>query len=114
MSGHDIGLCSGLVSAQPLWKLAPTRDTDGTSFVDFMMVIPRLKKKPQKYIERTLNEIHLVLSQYSHVVVFADMNLKINCLWISHKFQPGLCHELVAAIRHRVPEAVLVGDPTRC
>lgn len=113
MSGQDIGYCSGVVAAQPLWKLAPTRDSDGTSFGDFMMVIPRLKKKPQKYIERTLREIHLVLSQYSHVVVFADINLKINCLWISHKFQPGLCQELVAAIRRRVPEAVLVGDPSR-
>lgn len=113
MSDHDLGFCNGLTPSQPLWKLAPTRDTDGTSFVDFMMVIPKLKRKPQKYIDRTLKEIHLVLVQYSNVVVFADINLKINCLWISHKFQPGICQELVAAIRSRVPEAMLVGDMAR-
>lgn len=113
MSYQEIGFSNGLTPSQPLWKLAPTRDTDGTSLVDFMMVIPKLKKKPQKYIERTLKEIHLVLIQYSHVVVFADINLKINCLWISHKFQPSIRQELVAAIRRRVPEAMLVGDMAR-
>lgn len=113
MSNQAISFCSSLEPSQPLWKLAPTRDSDGTSFVDFMMVIPRLKRKPQKYIERVLREIHLVLLQYSNVVVFADINLKINCLWISHKFQPGICQELVAAIRRCVPEAMLVGDMAR-
>jgi hypothetical protein len=113
MSGQELGFYNGLMPSQPLWKLAPTRDSDGTSFVDFMMVIPRLKRKPQKYIDRTLKEIHLVLVQYSHVVVFANINLKINCLWISHKFQPGICQELVTAIRQRVPEAMLVGDMAR-
>lgn len=96
--------------AGPLWKVAPTRDEDGKSFVDFMMIIPKLKKKPQKYIDKTLNDIQMVLSQYSHVVVFANMNMKINCLWISHKPQPGICQELASAIRQYVPEATLVGD----
>lgn len=113
MSGQELGFFKGLLPSQPLWKLAPTRDTDGTSYVDFMMVIPKLKNKPQKYIERTLQDIQLVLVQYSHIVVFADINLKINCLWISHRFQPGICQELVAAIRSRVPEAMLVGDMAR-
>jgi len=110
MSDSEIGLFKGLMPGGPLWKVAPTRDENGKSFVDFMMIIPKLKKKPQKYIDRTLKDIQKVLSQYSHVVVFADMNLKINCLWISHKAQPGLGKELVSAIRQYVPEAMLVGD----
>ncbi len=113
MSDQEISFFNGLMPGGPLWKIAPTRDEDGKSFVDFMMVIPKLKKKPQNYIERTLHEINLVLCQYSNVVVFANMNLKINCLWISHKAQPGICQEIAAAIRHRVPEAMLVGDLAR-
>lgn len=113
MSSQEINFFSGIVPGGPLWKIAPTRDENGKSFIDFMMIIPKLKKKPQKYIDRTLNDIQMVLSQYSNVVVFANMNLKINCLWISHKAQPGLCQELAAAIRHRVPEAMLVADTSR-
>lgn len=110
MSEQKIAFFNGLTPSEPLWKLAPTRDDEGKSFGDFMMLIPKLKKKPQPYIESTLGKIHMVLSQYNHVVVFADINLKINCLWISHKPQPGLCLELVAAIQRQVPEALLVAD----
>lgn len=113
MSNQDIDFFSGIMPGEPLWKYAPTRDEDGRSFVDFMMIIPKLKKKPQNYIDRTLKEIEIVLSQYRHIVVFANMNLQINCLWISHRQQPGFCQELVTAIRNRVPEAMLVGDIAR-
>ncbi len=113
MSNQEIGSFNGLMPGGPLWKVAPTRDENGKSFVDFMMIIPKLKKKPQNYIERTLKDIEMVLSQHSDMVVFANMNLKINCLWVSHKPQPGFCQELAAAIRHVVPEAMLVGDLTR-
>lgn len=113
MTDQNIGFFNGLMPGGPLYKIAPTRDENGKSFVDFMMIIPKLKKKPQKYIERTLKDIEMVLNQYSSVVVFANMNLKINCLWVSHKPQPGLCQELAAAIRHRIPEAMLVGDLAR-
>ena len=113
MSDQEISFFNGLMPADPLWKIAPTRDEEGKSFVDFMMIIPRLKRKPQAYIEKTLNDIQMVLNQYSNDVVFANMNLKINCLWISHRHRPGFCQELAAAIRHRVPEAMLVSDVQR-
>ncbi len=113
MSSQEIDVFGGMMPGGPLWKIAPTRDENGKSFVDFMMIIPKLKKKPQNYIERTLKDIELVLHQYADKVVFANMNLQINCLWVSHKPQPGLCQELAAAIRHRVPEAMLVGDLAR-
>ena len=113
MTDQNIGFFNGITPAGPLWQVAPTRDENGNSFIDFMMIIPKLKKKPQTYIDKTLRDIQMVLSQYRHVVVFANMNLKINCLWISHKAQPGLCQELSAAIRRYVPEATLVGDTSR-
>lgn len=113
MSEQKIDMFKGIVPGEPLYKLAPTRDENGKSFVDFMLIIPKLKKKPQKYIDRTLQDIQMVLSRYSNEVVFANMDLKINCLWISHKPRPGLCKELTSAIRKHVPEAMLVGDIAR-
>jgi hypothetical protein len=113
MSDHKIDMFKGVLPGEPLYKLAPTRDENGKSFVDFMLIIPKLKKKPQDYIDRTLRDIQMVLSRYNSEVVFANMDLKINCLWISHRPRPGLCRELTSAIRQYVPEAMLVGDIAR-
>ena len=113
MSDQNIDMFKGVVPGEPLYKLAPTRDENGKSFVDFMLIIPKLKKKPQQYIDRTLKDIQMVLGRYGSDVVFANMDLKINCLWVSHKPKPGLCKELTAAIRQYVPEAMLVGDVSR-
>lgn len=113
MSEKKIDMFKGILPGEPLYKLAPTRDENGRSFVDFMLIIPKLKKKPQGYIDRTLMDIQMVLSRYQNEVVFANMDMKINCLWISHKPRPGFCQELTSAIRQYVPEAMLVGDIAR-
>ncbi|MDH5766384.1 MAG: hypothetical protein OEZ38_10260 [Gammaproteobacteria bacterium] len=110
MANQQVSFFNGLMPGAPLYKLAPTRDENGKSFSDFMMIIPKLKKKPQNYIDKTLQDIQMVLTRYNNVVVFANMDLKINCLWISHKAQPGLCKEISNAIRQYVPEAMLVAD----
>lgn len=96
---------------RPLWQLAPTRDSAGRRLTDFMMLIPRLRTRPAAEIEHTSREIQSVLSLHQDVV-FADLNLKLNLLWVSLRPRPGAISELSAAIRTRVPEAVLVGHPT--
>ena len=93
--------------AVPLWQLAPTHDPCGRLLTDFMMLIPRLRMRPQHEIERASRDIQAVLS-LSPDVVFADLNLKLNLLWVSLRPRPGAISELVAAIRLRVPDAVLV------
>ena len=99
----------------PLWQLAPTRDSAGRRLTDFMMLIPRLHSKTPAEIERASRDIQAVLALHQDVV-FADLNLKLNLLWVSLRPRPGAISELVAAIRLRVPEAVLVAhhaDPVR-
>jgi hypothetical protein len=91
----------------PLWQLAPTHDPGGRLLTDFMMLIPRLRTRPQHEIERASRDIQAVLSLHQDVV-FADLNLKLNLLWVSLRPRPGAISELVAAIRLRVPDAVLV------
>lgn len=91
----------------PLWQLAPTRDTSGRRLTDFMMLIPRLRNRPQAEIERASRDIQAVLALHEDVV-FADLNLRLNLLWVSLRPSPGAIGQLAAAIRVRVPEAVLV------
>ena len=93
----------------PLWQLAPTHDPSGHLLTDFMMLIPRLRTRPPIEIERASRDIQAVLALHREDVVFADLNLKLNLLWVSLRPRPGAISELVAAIRLRVPEAVLVG-----
>lgn len=91
----------------PLWQLAPTRDSTGRRLTDFMMLIPRLRSRTPEDIERASRDIQSVLALHQDVV-FADLNLKLNLLWVSLRPSPGAIGELAAAIRLRVPEAVLV------
>ncbi|MDP2265484.1 MAG: hypothetical protein Q8J70_02935 [Thiobacillus sp.] len=91
----------------PLWQLAPTRDSAGHRLTDFMMLIPRLRNRTPAEIEQASRDIQSVLELHQDVV-FADLNLKLNLLWVSLRPRPGAISELVAAIRLRVPEAVLV------
>lgn len=91
----------------PLWQIAPTRDSDGRLLTDFMMLIPHLRDKSGVEIERTSDRIHDILARHREVV-FADLNLKLNLLWISLRPRQGAISEISAAIRIWVPEAVLV------
>ncbi len=93
---------------RPLWQIAPTRDSAGHRLTDFMMLIPRLRNRSSGEIEQTSRAIQSVLALHQDVV-FADLNLKLNLLWISLRPRPGAISELAAAIRLRIPEAVLVG-----
>lgn len=91
----------------PLWQVAPTRDGAGRRLTDFMMLIPHLRSRSPVEIEKASRDIQAVLTLHQDVV-FADLNLKLNLLWVSLRPRPGAISELVAAIRLRVPEAVLV------
>jgi hypothetical protein len=100
-------IAPGALPGLPLWQLAPTRDSAGRRLTDFMMLIPHLRSRPPAEIERASRDIQAVLALHQEVV-FADLNLKLNLLWVSLRPRPGAISELVAAIRPSVPEAVLV------
>lgn len=91
----------------PLWQVVPTRDANGAPLSDFMMLIPGLKHRSMEAVTQIATTIRSVLDQYTEVV-FADINLPVNVLWVSFRHRPGLVLELAAAIKMRVPEALLV------
>ena len=94
---------------EPLWKVVPTRDEHGRPLSDFMMLIPGLRDRPEHQIQATLDEIHRSLVQFQEVV-FANLNLKLNLLWVSVRARRGVTLDVAAAVRTRVPEALLIAD----
>ena len=101
----------GLVPATPLYKRAPREDENGNPLSDFMMIIPKLKTRPEHLIRETINKIERVLQRHSNEVVFADLNLKLNVLCVVVRPEPGICGELPTEINNEVPEALLVAQP---
>jgi hypothetical protein len=93
---------------EPLWKRAPTR-VDGAPCTDFMLVAPGLNKRPAHEIEALALVVRGVLETYPDWVVFADLNLKLNVLWVSLKYRRGIMAEVVAVLRARAPIFKLVG-----
>lgn len=110
MDNKDLKLSVDINPAEPLWKLAPTRDEDGGPVSDLLMIIPKLKNRPEKHIKDTLANIEFALKQFSNEVLFANLDMKLNTLWVSFKAVPGVYAEIVSTLRTNVPEAVLVGD----
>lgn len=95
----------------PLYQRAPNQDEHGKALTDFMMVIPRLRHQPPRHIQTTIGRIETVLTRYSESVVFADLNLKINVLFVVTRPVAGICLELPVALNEAVPEALLVAQP---
>ena len=108
MKALRVSLFPFLDAAEPLRKRAPAVDENGKALTDFMVIIPGLKSKPQAVINKTMQDIQLVLTRYSHSVVFAEVNLRLNLLWVSIKPKSGMRFEITQALRDCIPEAKLV------
>jgi hypothetical protein len=113
VASSALSLSDTLSPAEPLWRRAPTRDQEGQRLSDFMMLIPKLGQRPQHHLRNVLQQLQQVFDYYQHAVVFADLNLRLNVLWVSVKPIPGICLELPAAIKSCVPEALLVAQPPK-
>ena len=108
-SQPDLPAAALLRPAQPLWRLAPTRAPDGRCLADFMMLIPGLGSRSELSRARVTALIREVCESYGEQVAFADINYRLNVLWVSVAAEPGLAGCVAHSIRGRVPEALLVG-----
>lgn len=96
--------------AEPLYKRVPTHDEYGHPLSDFMMIIPGLKENNHAELIALADNLDIALHAYSHAVVFADLNPKLNLLWVSIKPIPGMILELATAINVYLPHAKLVAE----
>ena len=108
---HSLPSTLEMAPSEPLYKRLPCEDEDGKPLSDFMMIIPKLRNRPQHLIQETIGKIEQVLDRYSNVVVFADLNLKLNLLCVIVRPTPGLCWNLPAEINNEIPEALLMAQP---
>ena len=98
--------------SEPLWKRVPTRDLSGKPYTDFMMLIPGLRNFESSHLHDIINKLEAVLKHYEKDIILADLNLKINVLWVTLQPHLGLSSEIAALIHHAVPEAKLVSQHT--
>ena len=104
-------MTADMLPSAPLYKRAPREDEHGRPLSDFMMIIPKLRNQPEHLIDETVNKIERVLNRFTHAVVFADLNLKLNVLWVIVRPEARVSWRLPAAINNAVPEALLVAHP---
>jgi hypothetical protein len=93
---------------QPLYQRVPARDEHGRLLGDFMVILPGLRERPKHEFAETLARLQAVLVSFSEVV-FVDLNVPLNLLWVSVRPRPGVILELFAAVKLNLPEAKLVG-----
>jgi hypothetical protein len=97
-------------SAEPLWQRVPTRTEYGELTADFMMLIKRLKQFHQQKQHQIFSQLHQILNGYATVILFAEVNVQLGTLWVSHRPRPGLGLEIAALIHECIPEAKLIGQ----
>jgi hypothetical protein len=99
-----------LETAGPLWQRVPTRTEYGELVADFMMLIKRLKQFHQQKQRRILSQLQYILTGYETVILFAEVNIQLGTLWVSHRPRPGLGLEIAALIHNCIPEAKLISQ----
>ena len=102
-----------LHKSQPLWQRVPTRTDSGEYACDFMMLLGRFNQLDTSGQENIVEKLYAVLKYYSDVVLFADLNVKLNLLWVSHRPRPGIGLEVAAMIHEQIPEAKLISHHQR-
>jgi len=98
----------GLEGACPLYERVPTRDESGHLLSDFMMLFPGLRDRPAPECQAIAARVNRILRDFPEVV-FADLNLKLNLLWVSVRARPGVILDIACCVKFHVPEALLVG-----
>lgn len=96
-----------VTASEPLYERVPTADADGKAYSDFMVLIPGIRDLSRDDFADRVASLQAVLAHY-HQVVFADLNVRLNLLWVTLRPQHGLIPQIAAHLRERVPEARLV------
>jgi len=99
-----------LLRNEPLHERVPTHDEEGNPLGDFMMLFPGLRDMAETSLKEKVDILAEILGQYKEVV-FVDLNVPLNLLWVSIKYKPGLVLELSTFVKMRIPEAKLVSVP---
>lgn len=109
--GQELRGAPSWQAGQPLWQRVPKRDEVGRLLADFTMFAPGLKGRLPSELGAWLVLVEGALKRFGSLVVFADFNLQIQLLWVSHEARPGLGLQIVDGLRSVAPELLLAGQP---
>ena len=96
-----------LLRNEPLHERVPIHDDEGNALGDFMMLFPGLRDQAESIQSSKVDILAEILSQYKEVV-FVDLNVPLNLLWVSIRSIQGIRLEIASAIQEQVPGAKLV------
>lgn len=99
---------SRIEPAEPLHKRVPSHDEHGRTLTDFMILLPGLRDRPPASIEELVTRIQLVFAHHADNIRFAELNIRLNLLWVSVKPVTGIRFEIATALRSIFPDARLV------
>jgi hypothetical protein len=92
----------------PLHERVPTVDEFGRPLSDFLMLLPGLRELGGTPFRHKVAVIEEVLRQFREVV-FVDLNVPLNLLWVSVQARPGVILDIATTMKFHLPEALLVG-----
>ena len=87
----------------------PTVDECGKPLGDMLVILPRLREKTSHEVTLTARGLDRALSQFSGQIMFAELNVNRNTLWVSMRPTKGIRACIASAIRLEVPDAKLIG-----
>jgi len=101
-----------LRTTSPLWQRAPTRDRRGQLCIDFMLMIPEMKKHSDAARQGLVLRLRESLEPFESKLVYVDFNQRLGLIWVSLQPEPGIARVVTLAIQRTIPEARLVA--TQC
>ena len=99
-------------NSEPLYDRVRTLDENGKPYADFMLMIPGLNKASMPELKGKMAALQAVLVNYPEVV-FADLNMRLNLLWVSIRPKVGLIQGIPVDIQQHLPEAKLISGDYR-
>lgn len=103
-----------LQPSRPLCERLPRQQARGGTLADFMVLIPGLRDRAPDGLAWRIHLLREVLERFPDVVVFADLNVQLNLLWVSVQPRAGATLEIAGCIRAVLPEARLVASQAEC
>jgi len=107
----DLQITQGIQSNQPLYNRVPTRDAEGKPLSDFMILVLGFRGWPEARQVEAIEKMQMVLGGFREVV-FADLNVPLNLLWVSVKARHGVITDIYSEFQCCIPEARIVGPYT--
>lgn len=108
MNDLRLGINYGPAS-KSLLERVPTMDECGKPLGDMLVILPRLREKTSHEIELTARGLDRALGQFPAQIMFAELNVNRNTLWVSMRPTKGIRACIASAIKYEVPDAKLIG-----